>query len=246
MTLANYFHSQFDIMQNLDFCLRIVVSAIAGAAIGYERSHRFKEAGVRTHVIVCCTTAVLMIISKYGFVDLTTPGGEYLNGTHGVDAARIAAQAVSGISFLCAGVIFKTGNNVRGLTTAAGLWLTAGLGLTFGAGMYVVGAFALLLILGMQFIGNRLIKPLDSYSGTNLHFKVNGDTSFLDDLTAQLQEWNATIIENDMSFNEDGTVDYDLVVRRKNEISYDEITAFTKGREDVISYRNNSLYNHFR
>lgn len=246
MTLANYFHSQFDLIQNLDFCIRIIISAIAGAAIGLERSHRFKEAGVRTHVIVCCTTALLMIVSKYGFVDLTDPEGNFLNGIRGVDAARIAAQAVSGISFLCAGVIFKTGNNVRGLTTAAGLWLTAGLGLTFGAGMYIIGFFALFLLLAMQFTVQRLFATVDSYSGTNLHFTVKGDSSFHKDLTDQLKEWNATLIENDMSFNADGTVEYDLVVRRKNEITYEEITAFAKKREDVISFRNNSLYNHFR
>lgn len=246
MTLANYFHSQFNLIQNLDFCIRIIISAIAGAAIGLERSHRFKEAGVRTHVIVCCTTAVLMIVSKYGFVDLTNPDGSFFNGIRGVDAARIAAQAVSGISFLCAGVIFKTGNNVRGLTTAAGLWLTAGLGLTFGAGMYIIGFFALFLLLVMQIIVNRFIPSVDSYSGTNLHFKVKNGSTFHDDLIARLKEWNATLIENDMIFNEDGTIEYDLVVRRKSEITYEEITSFAKGRDDVISYRNNSLYNHFR
>jgi putative Mg2+ transporter-C (MgtC) family protein len=143
-------------------------------------------------------------------------------------------------------VIFKTGNNVRGLTTAAGLWLTAAIGLTFGAGMYIIGFFALFMLLVMQFIGNRIIKSLDTYSGTNLHFKVKGGSSFYYDLTAQLNEWNATLIENDMSFNEDGTVEYDLVVRRKSEISYNEITSFAGGRDDVISYRNCSLYNHFR
>lgn len=246
MTLSHYLHSQFGLMQNLDFCVRIVLSAIAGGIIGLERSHRFKEAGVRTHVIVCCTTAVLMIVSKYAFVDLTNPDGGYLNGTRGVDAARIAAQAVSGISFLCAGVIFKTGNNVRGLTTAAGLWYTAGLGLAFGAGMYIIGFFSLFLLLTMQFVIQHMFKSLDSYSGTNLHFKVRDASAFHKDLMDQLKEWNATLIENDMSVNEDGTTEYDIVVRRRNELTIEEVTAFAKGRDDIISYRNNSLYNHFR
>ncbi|HCM92946.1 MAG TPA: hypothetical protein DIS78_10320 [Lachnospiraceae bacterium] len=246
MTLSHYFHSQFDLLQNLDFCMRVILSAIAGAVIGLERSHRFKEAGVRTHVIVCCTTAVLMIVSKYGFVDLTDPDGGLLNGTRGVDAARIAAQAVSGISFLCAGVIFKTGNNVRGLTTAAGLWFTAGLGLAFGAGMYIIGFFSLFLLLAMQFVIQRLFRTLDSYSGTNLHFKVSDAITFHKDLMDQIKAWNATLIETDMSVNDDGTTEYDLVVRRKNEITFEEVTAFAKGRDDIISYRNNSLYNHFR
>lgn len=246
MTLLNYFNSQYDLMQNLDFCFRIIMAIVAGGIIGLERSQHFKEAGVRTHVIVCVTTAVLMIISKYGFVDLTDPSGVNFNGTRGVDAARIAAQAVSGISFLCAGVIFKTGNNVRGLTTAAGLWFTAGLGLAFGAGMYIIGFFSLSVLLIMQFVVKKMLKNLDSYSGTNLHFKVKDDGLFHKDLLDQLKEWNATLIENDMSFNEDGTTDYDLVVRRKDEITYEELTAFAKDRDDIISYRNNSLYNHFR
>lgn len=246
MTLISCFHSQFEPVQYFDFCMRIVISMIAGAAIGLERSHRFKEAGVRIHVIVYCTTAVLMIISKYGFADLVMSNGEYLSGTKGVDAARIAAQAVSGISFLCAGVIFKTGSNVRGLTTAAGLWLTAVLGLAFGAGMYLIGFFALFMVLVMQFFILRPFKSLDTYSGANLHFKVNKGTGFYSDLTEQLKKWNATIIENDMSFNSDGTVEYDLVVRRKDVITYEEITAFAGNRDDVISYFNNSLFNHFR
>ncbi|MBR5359484.1 MAG: MgtC/SapB family protein, partial [Lachnospiraceae bacterium] len=104
MTLVQNFNSQFNLMQNIDFAVRIIVSALAGGVIGYERSHRFKEAGIRTHVIVCCTTALVMIISKYGFVDLIGPDGSEFNGTRGADAARVAAQAVSGISFLCAGV----------------------------------------------------------------------------------------------------------------------------------------------
>lgn len=246
MSISDLFQSQFDLMRNLDFCIRIVLSVIAGAIIGWERSHRFKEAGIRTHVIVCCTTAVLMIVSKFGFADLTNAEGNLLFGTRGADAARIAAQAVSGISFLCAGVIFKTGNNVRGLTTAAGLWYTAGLGLAIGAGMYIISFFSLLLLTAMQYLLPRIFKSLDSFSGTNLHFKVRNGGSFHEDLMKQLKTWNATLIENDMSFNEDGTVEYDLVVRRKSEISYNEITSFAGGRDDVISYRNCSLYNHFR
>ena len=83
------------------------------ACIGFERSKRFKEAGVRTHIIVCCAAALIMIISKYGFADLTAADGAVYNGTRGADPARVAAQAVSGISFLGAGVIFKTATPSR-------------------------------------------------------------------------------------------------------------------------------------
>ena len=129
MTLIEYFNGQFSIMQNLDFVARILLACFCGACIGFERSKRFKEAGIRTHVIVCCASALIMIVSKYGFADLTDADGLVFNGTRGADPARVAAKVVSGISFLGAGVIFKNGSTVKGLTTAAGIWATAGIGL---------------------------------------------------------------------------------------------------------------------
>ena len=126
MTFLSYFNSQFTLAQHLDLCLRLVISCLCGAAIGIERSRRFKEAGIRTHIIVCCASALMMVVSKYGFVDLVQNGMDYA-GTKGADPARIAAQVVSGISFLCAGVIFKNAGTIKGLTTAAGVWITAGI-----------------------------------------------------------------------------------------------------------------------
>ena len=137
MTLAAYLNSQFSVLQELDFFIRILAACLCGACIGIERSRRLKEAGIRTHVIVCCAAALLMIVSKYGFADLTSTAGEVFNGTRGADPARVAAQVVSGISFLGAGVIFKHGNTIKGLTTAAGIWATARIGLAIGSGMFV-------------------------------------------------------------------------------------------------------------
>ena len=114
MTLLDYMNSQFSAAQNLDFCLRVVIAAVFGGILGFERSRRFKSAGVRTHIVVCCTACLMMIVSKYGFADLTGPDGASFNGTRGADSARIAAQVVSGISFLCAGVIFKDGGSIKG------------------------------------------------------------------------------------------------------------------------------------
>ena len=87
---------------NLEFLIRLLLSAGLGALVGLERSKRQKEAGVRTHCIIACTSALFMILSKYSFIDVTT-----IDGLRGADPARIAAQVVSGISFLGAGVIFK-------------------------------------------------------------------------------------------------------------------------------------------
>ena len=108
--------STLTLYDNLEFLFRILLSAALGAAIGLERTKRQKEAGVRTHCIIACASAVFMILSKYAFIDTAA-----LDGSRGADTARIAAQVVSGISFLGAGVIFKNGSSIRGLTTAAGM-----------------------------------------------------------------------------------------------------------------------------
>lgn len=107
--------------------LRLVISCACGLSIGMERSKRFKEAGIRTHIIACCAAALFMLISKYGFGDLD-------GALEGADRSRIAAGVVAGISFLCAGVIIQVGSSVHGLTTAVGLWLTAAVepGFDFG------------------------------------------------------------------------------------------------------------------
>ena len=146
MDLNEVLFGYYSVAVYLEFCLRLVLAFVAGGVIGFERSHRFKEAGIRTHIIVCCTAALIMLISKYGFADLGQTGNMEYYGSKGADTARVAAQAVSGISFLCAGVIIKVGGNIRGLTTAAGIWMTASLGLAIGAGMYIVSAFMAVLL----------------------------------------------------------------------------------------------------
>ena len=146
----------------LSFLLRILVACISGAVIGIERSKRFKEAGVRTHCVVACAAAVFMILSKYCFSDLVLGEGAFFAGTRGADPARIAAQVVSGLGFLGAGVIFKNGNSIKGLTTAAGIWATAGIGLAIGAGMYFIGIFTTVVLVVIHSLTHRFTFGNDS------------------------------------------------------------------------------------
>ena len=129
----------------VEYLVRIFVAACLGLLIGSERKNRNKSAGIRTHVIVALGAALIMVVSKYGFMDVEK-----------ADAARVAAQVVSGIGFLGAGVIFVRNNLVNGLTTAAGIWATAGVGLALGSGMYVVGISSALLVLFIQFVMHRI------------------------------------------------------------------------------------------
>ena len=120
----------------LEFVLRLVGASLIGAVIGFERKYRAKGAGIGTHVLVATGAAMFMLVSQYGFA-----------GAARFDAARVAAGVVSGIGFIGGGIIVKVQNRVSGLTTAAGLWVTASMGLAIGGGLYVLSGAALLIVL---------------------------------------------------------------------------------------------------
>ena len=240
MTFLSYFNSQFTLSQHLDLCLRLVIACFCGAAIGIERSRRFKEAGIRTHIIVCCAAALMMVVSKYGFVDLLRPDGSELAGVRGADPARVAAQVVSGISFLCAGVIFKNAGTVKGLTTAAGVWITSGIGLAVGAGMLVPAVFTTVLVCLLQYFMHRYAIGADAYSAARLQFTVKNGFDFNSALERQLESWNAQITDSMITRRPD-TTEYDLTVRIRDEITYAEFKAFTTTREDILSASNSQI-----
>ena len=125
---------------NPEWILRLLLAALTGAVIGMERQSRSKEAGTGTHALVCIAAASLTLVSKYGFED-----------TVRFDSARVAAQIISGIGFLGAGIIFVRNEIVQGLTTAAGVFSTAGIGICFGAGLCGVGILTGILVILVQF-----------------------------------------------------------------------------------------------
>ena len=233
MLLTEYLNSQFSLAQNLDFILRITVSCLCGACIGFERSKRYNEAGIRTHIIVCFAAALMMIVSKYGFADLTTPEGVVFNGARGADSARIAAQVVSGISFLGAGVIFKHGSSVRGLTTAAGLWATAGIGLAIGSGFYSIGIFSTVLMLALQILMHKFLVHADSLVSGQLQFTVRAGETFVEDFRAFIRERGIQATDSKITYHEDGFVSYEMFVRLPRTIPLGELDAFLKTCGDV-------------
>jgi putative Mg2+ transporter-C (MgtC) family protein len=131
-----------------EMILRLLLAAVFGALIGIEREYRSKVAGLRTHLLVTIGSALLMLLSKYGF------GGEG-------DPARIAAQIVSGIGFIGAGaIIMDRRHAVHGLTTAAGIGVSSGIGMTVGAGMYALATAATVLsLLGLELAVFALRSP---------------------------------------------------------------------------------------
>ncbi|ELY3192601.1 MgtC/SapB family protein [Salmonella enterica] len=138
-----------------DLLLRIALAGLLGGLIGLERQLRAKEAGLRTHILVGIGSAMFMIVSKYGFEDIL------LESHVALDPSRIAAQVVSGMGFLGAGTIIIQKQIVKGLTTAAGMWVTAAIGLVIGSGLYeigIYGAFLTLVVLEVfRQLSNRLL-----------------------------------------------------------------------------------------
>ncbi len=129
-----------------NFVWRLCVAGLCGTIIGLDREYRVKDAGFRTHFLVALGSALMMVVSQYGFGELLASHSDLR-----FDPGRIAAQVVSGIGFIGAGTIILHRQLVRGLTTAASLWATAGIGLAAGAHMYVLaGAATVLTLFGLE------------------------------------------------------------------------------------------------
>ena len=171
-----------------ELTLRLLVSAICGYIIGFERNTHKKEAGIRTHIIVAIASCLMMEISKYGFSDI----GDF-------DGARLAAQVVSGIGFLGAGMIFVQKNSVKGLTTAAGIWATSGIGMAVGGGMYVIGIVTTLLIMFLQILFHKRIKFLRHLTFETIIIHMKDCPEALDVARKLLDKYNLSC--NDFNFS---------------------------------------------
>lgn len=165
---------------------RIIIAGICGGVIGYERKNRNKEAGIRTHMIVALGASLIMIVSKYGFSDILGEQGIAL------DPSRIAAQIVTGVGFLGAGMIFMRKNTISGLTTAAGIWATSAIGMSIGSGLYLLGIVTTVLIVVIQIIlHGHLLK--ETYKD-EISFLIKKDKAAIDDLQKRLETMHVEIL----------------------------------------------------
>jgi putative Mg2+ transporter-C (MgtC) family protein len=156
-----------------DFLYPLLAAVAAGGLIGLEREWRGRAAGFRTHILVCLASALLMeaSVSQGGWRFTTLPGQEII-----ADPARMAHGVLTGIGFLCAGVIFRTGFSIHGLTTAASLWMTAATGLVFGAGLLLMGGAAtvvtLMILVGLKLVSSRM--PEQAVADLTVRWKARG------------------------------------------------------------------------
>ena len=220
-------------MMEWNFILRLCVAGLCGTVIGLDREYRVKDAGFRTHFLVALGSALMMIVSQYGFEGFLADH----DGTR-FDPGRIAAQVVSGIGFIGAGTIIIHRQLVRGLTTAASLWATAGIGLAAGAEMYVVaGAATLLTLFGLEVL--TLFFGELGHRRTMIVFSA-ADRAAFDELFNRLQcrDYSVVSYEVEASRTPEGVVHRaTLVIRSKGTASEEGYIDLLRGNPDITVER---------
>lgn len=206
----------------INLLFRMLIASICGIVIGFERKNRAKEAGVRTHCIVACASALMMIISKYGFEDLVS-GGVYPDADVRLDPSRMAQGIVTGVGFLGAGMIYFQRGSIKGLTTAAGIWATSGIGMALGAGMYEIGIITTGFILIAQYSLHTKNKFMENHKTKILKVHNVSQSHFKDIISNSLSERKIVISDMSISKNEDGTLEYILCVEIPDGVDEEEL-----------------------
>ena len=215
-----------------DFIIRLCVAGLCGTVIGLDREYRVKDAGFRTHFLVALGSALIMIVSQYGFADILMHTGV------GLDPSRIAAQVVSGIGFIGAGTIIIHRQLVRGLTTAASLWASAGIGLASGAGMYLVaGAATVLTLIGLE--GLNLVFRRLGQRRIMLVFSA-ADRNVLNEAFNRLKSEDYTVLSYEVTAERSGEgmlYRATLVIRAKSSAGEDRYLAVLQNDPDITVER---------
>jgi putative Mg2+ transporter-C (MgtC) family protein len=207
-------------MSDTDMLIRLVSASLLGSIIGLERERILWAAGIRTHMLVCVGSCLIMIVSQYGFANVLTEKNVVL------DPSRIAAQVVSGIGFLGAGSILARGEIVKGLTTAASIWTVAAIGLAVGGGLYLAAGASTIIIL----IILAGIKPLEeAYRSRNqsCQLKIEVESGFLTpELLRETLELRVSQVKRFLVENRGNEGADDLLVLL-NKVSSQDIASFS-------------------
>ena len=194
---------------DIEILFRILLGTALGAAIGFERDLHGRPAGLRTHSIVALASATFMVVSTRFVFFQHYAAGDLVE----VDASRIAASVVSGIGFLGAGAILRTGITIRGLTTAAGLWLVAAIGMAAGGGMYLVAVFTTAVGLGALTLLRKLEDRGEPVARQRITASIEDADESLTGLIAALEKTGAVVSQEEYERQTDGQVRIALEVR---------------------------------
>lgn len=206
----------------VEYLLRILLAVGLGFVIGIERQLRLKVGGIRTHAVVAAGACIFMLISKYGFGD-----------TANFDASRIASQVVSGISFIGAGMILYREQSVHGLTSAAGIWLTAAIGMAVGAGMYYIALGGALIVIVVQLIFHIPLKIFKDRHYNEIKVVFKSPTDDCPDVIKNL--FDITNFTDFKAERQDGDIVYSAVIHSKRPVDASFIRNAVNDYPFVIS-----------
>ena len=226
------------ILNQLPLIVRIFIACLCGGAIGIERTMRQKDAGFRTHCIVALGAALAMVVSKYGFFDvlMTNP-----NLKIQADASRIASNILTGVGFLGAGMIFVKGANIKGLTTAAGIWATAAVGMTIGSGLYFVGLISTILIIVLQIVFHTFLIGFDKVLANDVRndivVSLKNTPEAVSAFKNQLEEHKIQIMNSKISLQSKAErLTLTLTVHSDKDIDFLEVASIVQANSDVYSF----------
>lgn len=218
------------------YVLRLLLACLCGGAIGIERTLRQKDAGFRTHMIVAMGAALMTIVSKYGFLDVVT--SDILIGDVRVDVSRVASNIITGISFLGAGMIFANGSSIKGLTTAAGILVTATAGMAIGAGLYTTGIIATALVIIIQIVFHTFLIGFDKVLANDITHdmvvRLKASPEAIIRLKERLKEHDISVMGTKIT-SDDRSFVVLLSVKCSKHTDLDEVAAILSENEDVMS-----------
>ena len=212
------------LIDQLDLVVRVCAAMLCGAIIGLERSFRTRDAGIRTHCIIAVASALFMIVSTLGFTDMAPE--------HSADTARIAAQAVSGIGFLGAGAIFKNESTVKGLSTAAGMWFTAGVGICCGSGMKLLAIICTAVIVLTQLMSKS---DAEGVNERLIHIEMTNTPQAFELLEQLKKKFGVTTLSTTIERHGDDRLLLAIRTQRSKPIPFDEAASFCKEHDEIIA-----------
>lgn len=213
------------------YLVRIILACICGGVIGIERQQRTKVAGTRTHMVIALATALMMIISKYGFMDTAgIPGTSW-------DVSRVAAGIISGIGILGGGIII-TGKQgyVSGITTAVGIWATIGIGMALGAGMYVLGIGTTLIMLITQWLLHKNLWIVKQPTRAQVSFRLNNDRQAYEKVSNELEKYHITMSQFKWERKNNNTFQLRCQVFIPSGFSREDIVGIFTGMDEVETF----------
>lgn len=227
-----------EIMFQLECILRIVLSGLCGLIVGYERKRRGKGAGTRTHLVVALASALMMIVSKYGFSDMAQVAADVYDTR--LDPSRLASQIVTGVGFLGAGMIYFNRGTITGLTTAAGIWATSGVGMAIGAGMYFIGILTTVIMIVAQTILHQNIKLSGIKVEEQITFVIENTDEAVNYVQKILTENNLSA--DNMSYNsiDNELVEIEIYTSSVNHLTVNKLLTLTRGNTYIKSVKFNT------